>query len=97
MVEDISSKYYKRLSNELFEKHSLAALIILLNIGFELEFCYKDIPYSITQLDDALFLSSPKINETQTFGKMEQLVIKATIDNQEFIEIWDEIVLTNLF
>lgn len=97
MKKDISKKYYERLDKELFEDHSIAALIILLNIGFELEFYYKEIPYSITKLNGNLFLSSPEKEETQSFNEMDMLVTNAIIDGQIFIEIWDEIILKDLF
>lgn len=84
---------YDIIVMELFENHSLASLIILIDIGFELEFHYKDIPYSITVLNDKRFLSSPERKESQLFDNIIELIMNGTIDGRSFLEIWDELQL----
>ena len=87
------AKYHDKIADELFDKYSLAALVILINIGDELEFHYKDIPYSITWLNNKVFLSSPKVELGQTYENITELIINGTIDGKKFIDVWDELVL----
>ena len=91
------AEYCKKIADELFDKHSLAALVILINIGDELEFHYKDIPYSITWLNNKVFLSSPKVELGQTYDKITELIIHGTIDGKKIIDVWDELVLKLLY
>ncbi|MDD2496103.1 MAG: hypothetical protein PHE29_13030 [Tissierellia bacterium] len=93
----LTPQYLDKISNELFEKHSLAALVILIDAGDELDIYYNNILYGITWLNGILQLSSTKIEEIQTFKNTTDLVINGTIENRPFIDIWDEIVLNDLF
>lgn len=96
MTSEYSKKLYNRLDDELLDKHSLAALIVYINIGFELEFHYKNISYCIAKLDKKVSLSSLDIDESQKFEDITDLIIHATIDGKVFIDIWDDLILDTI-
>ena len=93
----MNAKLLDKISNELFNKHSLAALILTIKVGDELDFHYGDEAYSITWLKEELLLSSPEIEGVQKFKNCEELIINGIIDGKKFIDVWDKIILDYLF
>lgn len=94
----ITPQYLDKISNELFEKHSLAALVICIEAGRELDFNYKNILYGITWIkgNEKVILIDTKSNETQEFKNIIDLVINGIIDNKRFIDIWEDVFLIQL-
>ena len=86
-------QYLDKISDELFNKHSLEALVILIDSGDELDFHYKNISYGINWYQNRLELSSSKSEKVQTFKNTTDLIINGIIDEKRFMDIWDEIVL----
>ena len=93
----LTPQYLDKITEELFEKHSLAALVILIDAGDELNIYYNNIPYGITWLNGILQLSSTKIEVVQTFKNTTDLVINGTIENIPFIDIWNKLILGHMF
>ena len=94
----ITPKYLDKISNELFDKHSLAALVICIEAGSELDFNYKNILYGIswTKGNKQVILINTQSNEIQEFKNTNDLVLNGIIDNKNFIDVWDEIALVQL-
>lgn len=89
--------YYDKVGNELFDKHSLAALIILISIGDELDFHYKNISYGISWLNEKVLLSSPEEEKDQKFDNIKDLILYSTIGGNPFIDAWDDLILDFLW
>lgn len=93
-----SVKYLDRIDNELFNNHSLSAFIVLINIGHELDFHYKETSYGVywTKGNKKVILINTITEEKQDFEDATELVINGILDSKNFVDIWDEISLDQL-
>lgn len=92
-----TAKYYDIIAEELFNKHSLAALVILITSGRELDFRFKGELYSITWIGNSVKLENAKSGEKQIFSDVIDIPTKGTINNFNFMEVWDEVELGYLY
>jgi len=97
VLEKTSENVHDNLTNELFQYHSLAALIYLINIGRELEFSYKDIKCFISKSGSTKTVSLWISEDEQAFDSIEALIENAVICNQVLIRIFHNTTLETLF
>jgi len=97
VLEDMSENLYDNLANELFQYHSLAALLYLINAGRELEFSYKEIKCFISKNGSAKTVSLWISEDEQAFDSIESLIENAVFCNQQFMHIFHDITLETLF
>lgn len=97
VLEKMSENVHDNLTNELFQYHSLAALIYLINIGRELEFSYKDIKCFISKSGSTKTVSLWISEDEQAFDSIEALIENAVICNQVLIRIFHNTTLETLF
>ncbi|MEG0325802.1 MAG: hypothetical protein RR618_04670 [Cellulosilyticaceae bacterium] len=83
--------------NELFDKHSLSALVYAINAGRELEFIYNGIEYFLSKSGSKKVVSIWTGEVEQSFESMESLIFNATLDGEKFIKVWDNLKLICLF
>ena len=91
----VTPEYLDKISNELFEKHSLAALVICIQAGDELDFHYNGDSCGIswTKGNEKVILTTNKNNNVQEFDNVLDLVILGNIEGKRFMDEWDDIVL----
>jgi len=89
--------YCDFVANELFEKHSLSALVVCISMGRELSFQYEDWPCSITWLNGELILYNGVTEERQVFEDMTTLVIHGKLGEGYFLEEWDKVKMEFLY
>lgn len=51
---------HEMIEDELYEKHSISALVTLITAGRELDFVYDSVDYSITNSKDRVMLNGAK-------------------------------------
>ena len=85
------------LVKELFDFHSMAAMIWLVDRGRELEFTYGNKKGFISKDKSAKHVSLWIEENEQAFASTEELIINAIINGETFISIWNEIQLETLF
>lgn len=83
--------------DELFDKHSIAALIYTINVGRELEFTYKDTECFLAKSNSKRVVSLWVGKEEQAFESIELLISNATLGGEVFIKVWSEVKLICLF
>lgn len=85
------------ITDELFDKKSISALLWLISQGRELEATYQN---------ESIFISADKsknkvsiwINRQESsFATMEELLQFTEIEGHKLIDVWDEIHLDTLF
>lgn len=91
------AKFYDLVGLELVEKHSISALVIAINGGRELNFRYKNIPYSITWVNNKIKLENLNNGEKQEFSEMEELLDDGIVMTHKFIDIWHDIEIDFLY
>jgi len=87
---------YDMIRDELWEKHSISALLFLLDGGRELNFLYKEKPYGIFRDNKKWFLSGENINEQQ-FDDAWSLLNNGVIEEKYIFELWNHIEIQILF
>lgn len=86
-----SGELHDMMSEELFNKKSLGALIFLIDAGREFEFIYNNEEGFISCNESKEYVSLWFRKIEQSFESMEMLVENATMNGKRFIEIWTEI------
>ena len=83
------------LTNELLKKHSISALMQLLDMGREIELTYNNHVVSITHSNGKLLLVYKE--KTQYFDNIWSVVIKGEIDEEYFVNYWNRMNIKGLF
>ena len=97
VLEDISDNVHDNITNELFQHHSLAALIYLINAGRELEFSYNDVKCFISKSGSTRTVSLWISEYEQAYDNIEDLIENAVICNQPLVHIFYDTTLETLF
>jgi hypothetical protein len=97
VLEDMFDNIHDNLTNELFELHSLASLIYLINAGRELEFSYNDVKCFISKSGSTKTVSLWISEDEQAYDNIEDLIENAMICNQPLIHIFHATTLETLF
>lgn len=97
VLEDISDNVHDNITNELFQHHSLAALIYLINAGRELEFSYNDVKCFISKSGSTRTVSLWISEDEQAYDNIEDLIENAVICNQPLVHIFYDTTLETLF
>jgi len=92
----IMTALYDMIRNELWEKHSISALLYLLNGGRELEFVFSKRTGSITWIEKKIYLYVEEM-DNQIFDTPWDMISKGKIDGKSFFELWNEIEIKVLF
>ena len=87
---------YDMIREELWDKHSISALLFLFDGGRELNFLYKNHPFGIFRHEKKWILSGETIDD-QEFVTPWDLISKGQIDGEKFFAIWNEIEIKVLF
>ena len=87
---------YDSICAELWEKHSLSALLFLLNTGRELNFIYEGKQCGIFRHEKRWILSGEPVGN-QEFDTALELISYSNFNGKEFFEVWDNIELKVLF
>ena len=85
------------LVNELFNKKSLAALIVLIDFGRELEFKMNGKEYFISCNGSKNYVSLWENKNEQRFDSVLELIENATIENMRFLTAWEQVELEYLY
>lgn len=85
-----------KMENELYNSHSLAALIVLINMGRELDFEYNEYSGSITHTKDDKYQLADN-TRFELFDSVEELIVGGKIYGKEFLTIWNDIKLGYLY
>lgn len=97
VLEDMSDNVHDNITNELFQHHSLAALIYLINAGRELEFSYKSVKCFISKSGSNKTVSLWISEDEQAYDNIDDLIENAVICNQSLIHIFHATTLETLF
>ena len=87
---------YELLLKEFWEKHSLAALLYLLDGGREINFTYKGYECGIFRDYGKIYFDGKQIEE-QTFSTAFDVLANAKIEGKLFCDIWEDIEIDALF
>ncbi|MFT8352731.1 hypothetical protein [Clostridium saccharoperbutylacetonicum] len=68
-----------------------------LSIGHEIEFTYNENKYSISNNSNGWYLIKYGDEDGQSFDNYEQLIENAVIDSKNLEEIWNNVVVNNVF
>ena len=82
------------------EKYSFKEFYNDLSIGREIEFEYKGKKYSITKTPNGWSFSrfyEVNVNNIQNFSTYQELITAAKIDDNLFMSVFDEIVITTIY
>lgn len=85
------------ITNELFEKKSLAALIFLIDRGRELEFNLNRNKYFISRDSSEKYVSLWANKNEQSFDSICELIENASLENMCFLAAWEQAELEYLF
>lgn len=88
---------HDRIVRELLEQKSFAALIWLIEHGRELEFSVDGVPCFISRSGSDQHVSLRVDGNQQAFDSMEQLIETASIGQNSFMTLWNNIQITTLF
>lgn len=97
ILEDIADNAHENITNELFQHHSLAALIYLINAGRELEFSYKGVKCFISKSGSNKTVSLWVSAVEQAYDSIEDLIENAVIGNLSLMHIFHATTLETLF
>lgn len=89
--------FYDLITDELFDKKSLAALVYLIECGRELEFKYNGKEYFISKSKAKEHVSLWGEGKEQSFSHTDELIANAVIDEKSFHSVWNDLTLTYLF
>jgi hypothetical protein len=78
-------------------KISYEMLVKLLNRGREIVFIYDSKKFSITNTPNGFSLCEYYSEEPQTFPDVDELLVKARIDGHTLSEIWDDVLVDQIF
>ena len=88
---------HDRIVRELLEQKSFAALIWLIEHGRELEFSVDGVPCFISRSGSDQHVSLRVDGNQQAFDSMEQLIETASIGQNSFMTLWNNIQINTLF
>ena len=88
---------HERIVRELLKQKSFAALIWLIEHGRELEFSVDGVPCFISRSGSDQHVSLWVDGNQQAFDSMEQLIETASIGQNSFMTLWNNIQITTLF
>lgn len=70
---------------------------MLLNIGHDIEFYYKEDKFTIINTGELFSLSKYHSQNYQEFCTTEELFLNAKVDGHKLIEIWHELKINYIF
>lgn len=85
------------ISKELYEKKSVAALCLVIDVGHELEFTYSGLECFISRHRAEKYVSLWIGENEQSFENMQELLETSDIEGDPLLKIWDNIKLGILF
>lgn len=86
-----------QMEQELFEKHSLTALVYLIECGRELEFEVHGHTCFLSKYETSQNFSLWVDQKEQSFSSMAALLKRGQVHNAGFVSVWEKSKIITLF
>lgn len=93
---EVEKDLYEMIRTELWDKHSISALVFMLDTGREINFSFKELKGGAFR-NEGKWLLTLENQDTQEFKTSWSLLNSGTIQGKKFFDVWSEIELEVLF